>query len=155
MNDEKQESDPYAGLDRDTWFRIAERLLQMQDMHRQASLENTYKLSYWMIAQLFLANAGAITILKGQAPTSSLISFIVGLVAAMACGLAAYRQSHAAYHEMYRLSDPRVLSNVKYWPKRSDVDNLKDRRSVKIAMGIGCLSIVAFVVGAVLAISAL
>lgn len=155
MSEENQESDPYAGLDRETWFRIADRLSLMQDTHRQAALENTYKLAAWMIAQLFVANAGAITILKGEAPTSSLISFMVGLVAAMGCGLATWHQSHHTYHEMYRLSDPRVFASVKFWPTQSEDDKKSDLRAIRLAMGAGYISIAAFLIGAGLAISAL
>ena len=126
----------------------------MLDAQNAETSSYIHKLSAWMIAQLFLANAGGLTIGSEGAPEWALVAFVVGVVAAMGCSLAAWWQSHLTYHETHRLGDPNAFFGREYLPTNDEDANQKQNRWFGVAIFSGSVSMLCFAVGALLRIFA-
>lgn len=149
---ENRGPDCYGGHDRETYFKMVERRNAMLDSQRVETMGYIHKLSAWMIAQLFVANSGALALTSDQGESDGQIAFVIGLVAAMACSLSAWWQSHSVYHHIFEVSGPEAYADIKHWkgnnPDRSKVEN----RLLTAAIGSGAVSLIAFAIGAAITI---
>lgn len=131
-------------------FRLyLERRFRMLDALNAETAAYIHRLSGWMIAQLFVANAAGLTIGSNNAPAAAMLLFVAGLIAAMACSLAAWWQSHLVYHETFRLGDPNAYFGREHLPETSEEEHNRQNRWMVGAVGAGLASLVCFAAGAV------
>lgn len=142
----------YGGHDRETYFKMVERRNAMIDSQRVETMGYIHKLSAWMIAQLFVANSGALALTSDQSESSGQIAFVVGLVAAMACSLSAWWQSHIVYHHMFDLSGPEAFADIEHWKGNDEDQSTAEDRLMTAAISFGVLSLLCFAVGAAITI---
>lgn len=140
--------DPYGGHDRETYFKMVERRNAMLDSHRVETMGYVHKLSAWMIAQLFIANSGALALAGDEVDTNGQAAFVVGMIAAMTCGLGAWWQSHQVYHHLFDLSGPEAFSSVEHWKTNDPARSKIETWLMRAAVGSGVVSLVAFAYGA-------
>lgn len=125
-----------------------DRRFAMLDAHRTEATGYAYKLSAWMIAQLFIANAGGITLAKDVAPREALMSFVLGMIAAMGCSLAAWWQGHMVVHEVYRLGDPNAYFGREHLAENDPKHSRKENLVLVAAVTAGVVSLACFALGA-------
>ena len=144
---EELDDDPCCGFGRETWLLIINRRLDQCETLKSETASYIHRMSSWMIGQLFIANAGGLTVQSQMSTREAGAAFASGLVLAMLCALAAWGQAHISYHALSGISDAAVLAGKEYAPEPSG-------RAAKwivglfyatLALGIG--SLVAFVIG--------
>ena len=141
-------ADRYGGHDRETYFKMVDRRNEMLDSQRIETMGYIHKLSAWMIAQLFVANSGALALVGEGAPAMAQAMFVIGLVAAMACSVSAWWQSQQVYHHIFDLSGPEAYGNIRDWKTTDKARSWKEDLWLYAAMAFGVVSLAAFAVGA-------
>lgn len=146
------ELDRYGGHDPETWRVMMDRRMEILSDHRREVASYAHRISAWMIGQLFVANAGAITLTADRGDPIALSLFVSGILAAMACSLCAWRQSHISYHETVQLSDPAVYTGMDALRQDETPPKSKETLWFMAAVAFGIGSLLAFAAGAMLSI---
>lgn len=129
-----------------------ERRNSMLDALNAETSAYIHRLSAWMIAQLFVANAGGLTVGAEGSPAVAQVCFVAGIIAAMSCSLSAWWQAHLVYHENFRLGDPNAYFGRDHLPTNDDEYDKKQKFWFGSAIAFGVGSVLCFAAGALLRI---
>lgn len=134
------------------WQAIAERQLSQWEGHKAAARDYVSAQSRWMVAQLFVANSGALLALAGSdALRPSLAAsgpfFVSGVVLSILCGLATWWHAGLVVEAMDRLTDAALPFDRARWPQPGGPSRL-EVLALRSALGAGVASLIAFAAGA-------
>jgi hypothetical protein len=134
-------------FDRETWLLITNRRLDQVETLKSETASYVHRMSSWMIAQLFIANAGGLTIQPRLSTQQASAAFAAGLVLAMLCVLAAWAQALVTYHALSQASDARALVGPEHEVGVPPTLQVGERRLFYGTLALGLGSLAAFVVG--------
>jgi hypothetical protein len=140
----------------DEWRVWALRYLDRWEGDRSAVREYVAAQSRWMVAQLFVANAGALTGVATSEPLRGTIAasgpwFVTGLVLSVLCGLATWFHAGKLYEALSDIADPALIFDRERLAAIREAALSSRRRDYILhgmAVGLGILSLASFVGGA-------
>jgi hypothetical protein len=148
MTDEKR-PEKYNGYTLEEWQTIIGQMIQHADADRTSAADYVSKISAWMIGQLFVVNAGAITFVGMSGDKVALSCFVVGILLAMSCSFSAWYHAVKEFEYSDLIGDAKALIDKKFFPTPSSAIEKSRENAYKATIFFGVLSIVSFAVGAV------
>jgi hypothetical protein len=148
----EETTDDFNGWTPEQWQIITQQIIDnaMQDRESAASYVRT--MSGWLIAQLFVGNAGAITLLHDSAGRETLAIFLIGLILSVLTGLSAWFHAVKEFEINDHFADARALLGNRHFPV-ADAKTEKAREwGFKGTLILGGASGVCFVAGAIMAL---
>tara|TARA_R110000765_G_scaffold253507_1_gene354582 strand:- start:149 stop:610 length:462 start_codon:yes stop_codon:yes gene_type:complete len=147
--DDSERSEKYNGYTKEEWQIIVSHIINKADRDRTAAAEYVSKISAWMIGQLFIVNAGAITIIGVNGDKWALLFFALGILLALACSLSAWFHAVKEYEYSDLISDPKAMIDQRFFPKPDEKIESTRTNAYMATLVFGILSIAAFAIGAI------